>query len=53
MDDTSDIRFRNELYGRKYVKCQKYLIPRDVYNSTIEDLNQASQESSAKSRHDY
>ena len=44
MDDTSEIRLRNEL---------QYIIPRDVYNSIIEELNQVSKEFSTKSSQDY
>ena len=53
MDSSNfELKFRTDLF-EKYAKCKKYLIPRDVYNSMIEDLKFASTESSSKGRHMY
>jgi len=51
-NDANELEFRKKLF-EKYAKCKKYLFPREVYNSTIEDLKLASQVSSSKSGHDY
>ena len=51
-DDANKLEFRKKMF-EKYAKCKKNLFPREVYNSTIEDLKLASQVSSSKSGHDY
>ncbi len=47
-----EIQFRDILF-QMYAKKEKYLIPREVYNRTIEDMKLASQDSSSKPRHFY
>ena len=47
-----EMEFRDKLY-EKYSESQKYLIPKEVYNMTIEDLKTASKVSTKKSRHQY
>ena len=41
-DDANKLEFRKKLY-EKYAKCKNNLFPREVYNSTIEDLKYTSQ----------
>ena len=52
MSDDFETQFKADLYS-KFETLPKYLIPRDTYNSTIEQLKTASQTSSTKSRQDY
>ena len=51
-EQTFEDRFKSQLYG-KYQKCEKYLIPKEQYNQTIEEIKLAAQDSSSKSRHGY
>ena len=47
-----ETEFRNKLY-EIHSKCQKHLIPKDVYYKTIEDLKTVTEVSTSKSRHQY
>ena len=47
-----EMEFRGKLF-EKYSECQKYLIPREVYYETIEDLKTMTKVSTSKSRHQY
>ena len=47
-----ETEFRNKL-NEKYSKCQKHLIPKEVYYKTIEDLKTVTDVSNTKSRHQY
>ena len=44
--------FTKVLYT-KFEKCQKYMIPKEIYHKTIEDLKTLNQNVVLKSRHDY
>ena len=44
--------FTKELYT-KFEKCQKYMIPKEIYHKTIEDLKTLDQNVASTSRHDY
>ena len=53
MDNTAvELQFREALF-RKYSKCEKHLLPRDVYYQTISDLRLAATTETKKSRHQY
>ena len=45
-----ELEFKGKLY-EKYSQCQKYLIPKEVYYKTIEDLKAVV--STSKSHHQY
>ena len=47
-----EVKFSQTLF-EMYRRNEKYLIPRDVYNQTLNDLKVASAEKSTKSRHSY
>ena len=49
---TFEMEFREKLY-EKYLECQKYFIPKEVYYKTIEDLKTVAKVSTKKSRHQY
>lgn len=52
----TDFNFENEFrqaLWQKYSECGKYLIPKDVYNKTIDDLRSATQITATKSRQQY
>ena len=46
------MEFRGKLF-EKYSEYQKYLIPREVYYETIEDLKTMTKVSTSMSRHQY
>ena len=52
MAQSIELRFCNNLQ-EKYKKFQKYLIPKDNYYKTIEDIKAASESSKTKSRYEY
>ena len=52
MTESIELRFCDKLQ-EKYKKCQKYLIPKDIYFKTIEDIKAANESSKKKSRHEY
>ena len=47
-----ELEFKGKLYG-KNSQCQKYLIPKEVYYKTIEDLKAVTEVSTSKSHHQY
>ena len=47
-----ETEFKEKLF-EKYSQCQKYLIPKEVYYKTIEELKTVSKVSTTKSRHQY
>lgn len=47
-----EAEFKQNLFD-KYAQCQKYLIPKEEYYKTIEELKAAAQVLSTKSRHQY
>ena len=47
-----EVKFSQALF-EMYRRNEKYLIPREVYNQTLNDLKVASEEKSTKSRHSY
>ena len=49
---TLETKFREKLF-EKYSQCQKYLIPKEVYSQTIEDLKNAAEVPKTKSHHNY
>ena len=52
MAESIELRFCDKLQ-ENYKKCQKYLINKDIYYKTIEDIKAASESSKTKSRYDY
>ena len=52
MADEFETLFKDALF-KKYNSCQKNLIPKDIYNSTIEQLKLASEKKADKSRQEY
>ena len=47
-----ELEFKGKSY-EKYSQCQKYLIPKEVYYKTIEDLKTVTEVSTSKSHHQY
>ena len=47
-----EAEFKQKLFD-KYAQCQKYLIPKEEYYKTTEELKAAAQVLSTKSRHQY
>ena len=49
---TFETKFREKIF-EKYSQCQKYLIPKEVYSQTIEDLKNEAEVPKTKSHHNY
>ncbi|XP_041378891.1 KRAB-A domain-containing protein 2-like [Gigantopelta aegis] len=47
-----ETKFEEALF-KKYSQCAKYLIPKEVYYKTIDDLKTAAEASTTKSHHQY
>ena len=47
-----ETKFKEALF-KKYSQCAKYLIPKEVYYKTIDDLKTAAEASTTKSHHQY
>jgi hypothetical protein len=53
MDQTAvEMKFREGLF-QKYSQCEKHLLPRDVYNQTINGLKLAANPETKTSRHQH
>ena len=47
-----EAKFKEKLF-EKYSKCQKWLIPKDIYYDIIDKLKRVAGNTSTKSRHQY
>ena len=52
MADSYEEKYKRELY-KKYEICNKIMIPKDEYYSTIEDVKSCAANLASKNRHGY